>query len=219
VRKDALRWKQAAFPFAPADDASNVIWQDPSAYNPYTQGPPYLPEVKTAKVASIQDIVSDAPDAALPALVTVLRAVAMVHQTHHWLTYGSTYYADHLLFERLYNAFPEEIDKIAERAVGTGASKTAIHAGVQANQVARCVETLCGDGSTFGEGENPDSFVATSLKAERWVLDSIKNVAESLKAVGQLSRGTDNLLQGVEDKHEEHVYLLTQRSLTASWKA
>jgi hypothetical protein len=35
-----------------------------------------------------------------------------------------------------------------------------------------------------------------------------------LEQKGQLSNGTDNLLQGVADKHEEFVYLLKQRCLT-----
>jgi DNA-binding ferritin-like protein len=213
-----LRWKQAAFPFAPATpaaDASETIWQDPSSYNPYTQGPPYLPEVKMARVASVQDvtsIVAAAPDTALPAILTLLRALAMVHQSHHWLTYGPAFYGDHILFERLYNDIVGEIDQVAERAVGMGASKTALHPGAQAAQVARIVEALCGNGVTFGEGENPDVYVSTSLRAERWFLDCMKQLSASLSAVNQLSRGTDNLLQGIEDKHEEHVYLLIQRT-------
>jgi hypothetical protein len=69
---------------------------------------------------------------------------------------------------------------------------------------------------TVGEGENPDAYVLTSLRAERWFLDCVKQLSASLSAVNQLSRGTDNLLQGIEDKHEEHVYLLLQRSQTVS---
>ena len=217
---NSLKWKIGAAPFQPAPDtgdASQAIWQDPSSYNPYMQGPPYLPglpyqpEVKTASVQDVVTLAQTAPEAALPAILTLLRALAMIHQTHHWLTYGPSFYADHLLFERLYNALVGEIDQVAERAVGTGASKAALHPGAQSKQVARIVEALCGDGLTFGEGENPDSYIATSLKAERWFLDCVKTLATSLEGVGMLSRGTDNMLQGVEDKHEEHVYLLLQR--------
>lgn len=213
------RWKVGAAPFGPAPsqpaDAVETIWQDPSSYNPYTQGPPYLPEVKFARKASVQDVVTlaqSAPDAALPAILTVLRALAVVHQSHHWLTYGPVFYADHLLFERIYNDLVGEIDQVAERAIGTGASKTALHPGAQTKQIAVIVQALCGDGVTVGEGENPDTYVATSLRAERWLLECIKTVSSALESVGMLSRGTDNLLQGIEDKHEEHVYLLVQRT-------
>jgi hypothetical protein len=232
------RWKVGAAPFQPtaptSGDASEAIWQDPSSYNPYMQGPPYLPglpyEGRVARVASAQEIESvvlEAPNTALPAILTLLRALAMVHQSHHWLTYGPAFYGDHLLFERLYDDIGDEIDKVAERAVGSGASKTALHPGAQALQIARVVEALCGNGVTFGEGENPDSYVSTSLRAERWFLGCVKQLAASLDAVDQLSRGTDNLLQGIEDKHEEHVYLLLQRTggdqampkTAADWKA
>lgn len=224
-----LRWKTAA---QPTSDATDAIWQDPTSYNPYMQGPPYLPglpyqpDVKVARVvtASIVDEAVQVPDAILPTALTLLRALAMVHQSHHWLTYGPPFYADHQLFERLYNGIVGEIDQIAERAVGTGASKEALHPGAQAYQVTRIVQALCGDGTTFGEGESPDSYIATSLKAEQWFVASVAQMATALKDAGKLSRGTDNLLQDIEDKHEEHVYLLQQRSQAVvassdpSWK-
>jgi DNA-binding ferritin-like protein len=222
-----LAWKKVgAYPFAPvaptAEDASHSIWQDPSSYDPYTQGPPYLPERKGNRTASVQEVVAGvlevtiaAPEAVLPAILTLLRSLAMVHQSHHWLTYGGVFYADHLLFDRLYNDVVGEIDQVAERAVGQGSPLSMIHPGAQAKQVARVVETLCGDGETFGEGENPDSFIATSLKAERWFLDCVRQMVASLEQVDRLSRGTDNLLAGIEDKHEEHVYLLLQRGKPA----
>lgn len=222
-----LSWKKVgAYPFAPvapaSEDASHAIWQDPSSYDPYTQGPPYLPERKGGRTASIQGVVAGVledtladPEAALPAILTLLRSLAMVHQSHHWLTYGGTFFGDHLLFERLYNDIVGEIDQVAERAVGQGSPLSMIHPGAQAKQVALVVETLCGNGETFGEGENPDSFIATSLKAERWFLDCMKQMVASLERVDRLSRGTDNLLAGIEDKHEEHVYLLLQRGKPA----
>jgi hypothetical protein len=86
-----LNWKTAA-------DATQAIWQDPSSYDPYTQGPPYLPESPSRRTAS-QKVSSEF---GLPEALAALRALAMVHQTHHWLTSGPAFYADHLLFERLY---------------------------------------------------------------------------------------------------------------------
>ena len=101
-----------------AGDATHVIWQDPSSYKPLFHGPPYLPgmevqgtKVASKKVASVADTVSEV----LVAVLVSLRALALLHQTHHWLSDGPEYYADHLLFERLYNETVEEIDAIGER--------------------------------------------------------------------------------------------------------
>lgn len=203
------------------DDATKVIWHDPSSYDPFFHGPPYLPgmKVRTERTASAKVRLAYAQGAELPALLTLLRALSMVHQSHHWLTKGAAFYADHLLFERLYNDIVPEIDGIGERAVGSGCDRTLVHPGVQAQGVTRVIEALCGNGITFGEGENSESYVATSLKAEKWFLVCARQLAESMKATNELSRGTDNLVAGIEDKHEEHVYLLSQRSNTASWKA
>jgi hypothetical protein len=38
-------------------------------------------------------------------------------------------------------------------------------------------------------------------------------LAECLKECGLMTRGLDNLLAGIEDKHESNVYLLKQRIL------
>ena len=42
----------------------------------------------------------------------------------------------------------------------------------------------------------------------------IKNV-DDLKEMGLLTRGLDNMIAGIEDKHESHVYLLKQRCMNS----
>jgi hypothetical protein len=61
-----------------------------------------------------------APAAELGVLLSALKALAVVHQSHHWQTRGVTYYGDHLLFERIYGNVDGEVDGIAEKAVGFG---------------------------------------------------------------------------------------------------
>jgi hypothetical protein len=236
-----LEWKKVAAqggPFAPdtdhpgvspsntpPDDATHVIWQDPTSYNPFFHGPPYLPgmKVRVDRKASTEDLRSFAASMAtqqghgLPATLALLRALTVIHQSHHWLTYGEAYYADHLLFERLYNETVGEVDSVAEKALGTGCPKVLIHPGLQSKAVAVLVTKFCGNGVTVGEGENPQAYVESSLRAENYFLTCTKQVAENMKGLGELTRGTDNLLAGIEDKHEGHVYLLTQRIQAASW--
>jgi hypothetical protein len=50
-----------------------------------------------------------------------------------------------------------------------------------------------------------------SLMAEMNFLSVMKHLCDSLKECGLMTHGLDNLLAGIEDKHEGHVYLLKQR--------
>ena len=235
------RWKTAAQsePFAPLpdhpgvsstgtppDDAPFVIWQDPSSYNPFFHGPPYLPgmKVRMDKTASQKTLVTAAAKLAagcnfgLPAALVFLRALAIIHQSHHWLTYGESYYADHLLFQRLYEETVEEVDTVAEKAVGIGCPTDKIHPGVQTKLIAHIVEHFCGNGVTEGERQNAKSYLETSLSAETNCLACLAQISATMKAKGELSRGVDNMLAGIEDKHESHIYLLKQRLTPDPWK-
>jgi DNA-binding ferritin-like protein len=216
-----------------------AIWHDPTTYDMLRHGPPYLPEpVKIGKVASgasvlkdeirplvekmgadamtsmlviIQHIkadFADMPMSMMAVLLAFLRAESMVHQAHHWQTRGESYYGDHLLFERLYTAVVEDIDKVAERMVGSGhhiLAQPVFHA----KHTSAVVQCFYGDAPP-----NPtsDEYVLISLRAALRTLVVLKIVYASLEHAGLLSHGTDNLLQGVADKHEEQVYLLKQRA-------
>ena len=189
--------------------AADVIWQDPSSYDPFSHGPEYLPPRKVAKVAALggsmlATVGLSRPEMALPAVLVMLRSLAMIHQTHHWCTSGESYYADHLLFERLYGGVVAEIDSVAERAVGTGSQRLIQDAQNQASAVQRVVAMFPNDGTARG-------MLTTSLEAEKCFSECVPEVVKALKDAGMLSRGTDNLLAGIEDKHEEHCYLLQQR--------
>lgn len=200
--------------------ATYAIWQDPSSYDPARHGPPYLPPPKTARTAGLASDVLSATGYetvydALPAILVLLRAVAIIHQTNHWSTHGPTYYADHLLFERLYNDLADEIDSVAERAVGSGQGKKIADARAQMSGVQRVVAMLYPADMEDGSSE---TYVETSLRAETFFLECMKDLTSKMKDQGTLTRGTDDLLAGIEDKHEEHTYLLKQR-IADEWKA
>jgi hypothetical protein len=223
-------WKSAqAYPFAPdplhpgvspmttpVGDATHVIWQDPTSYNPFFHGPPYLPgmKVRVDKTASEGD--SRSMLVAINGLVSVLvflRSLSLIHQSHHWLTSGENYYSDHLLFERLYNQTQEEIDKVGEKAVGAGDLKY-IYPGPQSLLISQVVGSLC-------NGSKPGAFVEVSVEAERRFILHLRYIMKQMEAKGFLTKGIDNLLAGIEDTHEGHLYLLDQRMKRNSdpWKA
>ena len=188
-----------------SEDATQAIWQDPSSYDPYLHGPPYLPSTRLKAASQVFGSFATAPGTELAALLVFLRAVAMVHQTHHWVTKGASSFADHLLFERLYNGMLAEIDAVAERTAG--GPGTLLIADFRAQSA--CVTDIL---NYLGQpADDGISMVQKSLEAEELLGIGITKVVEAMRVNNTLSRGTDNLIAGIEDKHEEHKYLLQQR--------
>ena len=233
-------------------DSVYAVWHDPMTYDHLRMGPPYLPgpydhkavgrpkfasefvrgpvrklianEVKTADAelsGLLQHFVGEyeaMPMAELGALLAYLRGLNFIHWTHHWQTRGGSFYGDHQLFMRLYEETVPMIDSIAERTVGAG-GVVLVHPVVQAAHCAAIVDSLY-NGAPINPG--PEDYVLLSLKGCLRFLVLLRMVYDALDQRGLLTHGTDNLLQGVADKHEEFVYLLKQRSAvrTASdaWK-
>jgi len=211
-------------------DSIYVIWQDPTQYEHDEHGPPYLPnrlasvrpavkglirQAAVGKASTFFDVVKkvledyqSVPLPSLGAVLAFLRALSVIHQSHHWMTTGPAFYADHLLFDRIYNDLLSEIDAIAERAVGMS-SPVLVQPMLQVKHVGLLVSALYEEGS---DRETPsDAMIQRSLVAELRFLLLMQVLTKELKESGELTRGTDNLLAGIEDKHEEHVYLLKQR--------
>lgn len=218
-------------------DPYHEVWQDPSEYDHELHGPPYLPsqQISGVKLAARQMVLKEAhgktahlhqfihqivdgyqsyPVAELGSVLAFLRAMGVVHQTHHWQTRGAQSYSDHLMFDRLYGDIFNEIDRVAERAVGSG-NINLVNPIINSMHVAAIVAELY-HGSEAGT--TPDGYVAISLRAEVKFLAFMQIIAGLMKGKGQLSRGTDNLLQEIEDKHEEHVFVLKQRSQSGEIK-
>lgn len=138
----------------------------------------------------------------LSALLSLIRAVTQIHQAAHWQSRGMAYYGDHLLFQRLYEATDKEADPVAERAVGMG-GPAMVDPIAQAAQTHSMIESLRGTGRMIRDDMD---LAVISLGAERAVLFAVDEMLRR-----QQTNGTQNLLQGIADTHEGHVYLLQQR--------
>lgn len=198
------------------EESIQVVWHDPTSYQALRHGPPYLPVPGDVKLSSDQRsqvrrmakkasalIAPEIPqfqDSPFPSILAALQAAALTHQVHHWMAKGPTFFADHGLFERLYNTLPELIDQVAEKAVGVGVVLTD---GDQAHNIATYV-------GMFSRGGH--DMVARSLKATYVCLEVVRQTLEALEAKDLLSHGVSNLLEGVADKLETSAYLLQQRS-------
>jgi len=137
----------------------------------------------------------------LVAVMVDLVALYRLLQTLHWQSSGETSYQDHLLFQRLYEDVPKEIDSTAERLVGLFGEGSVDPGAIEARVVRRI--------TSWQEIPQPS---VRALMAERDVLETLRSAA----LVFHEDPGTENLLQGFSDKHMEHAYLLQQRTKRAS---
>jgi DNA-binding ferritin-like protein len=145
----------------------------------------------------------------LASLLAILRMGPFIHQTHHWQTRGKSYYADHLLFERLYNESQTFIDQVAERTVGLG-DESLVCPVRQVLLISKLIPMFTSGGSL-----RPDEMVEISLRVESFIVSVIDKTMKALEASGSLTHGTSNLLEGAADLHETFVYLLQQRTKVA----
>lgn len=130
-----------------------------------------------------------------------LRALGIVHQAHHWQTLGSSFYGDHLLFQRLYDAVGNEVDSLAEKVVGLD-SPALTNYFLQMKHMKAFMDAI-------SNSEKPPMVV--SLQAEIVLIAVGEMIQKRLEEEGLLTVGVANLLGDILDRHESHVYLLQQR--------
>lgn len=159
-------------------------------------------------LSQLCEIWSCLPYCELSVLVSSLKALASIHQSHHWQASGDTSYGDHLLYERLYNGVLGQIDSIAEKAVAFGGEDLVCPQKLEV-QTMDFVSAVCACNSNLVSAGG--RLAAQSLEAEKHFTNLLGMVIDSLKAKGQLTHGISNLLEGVADAHETNCYLLGQR--------
>jgi DNA-binding ferritin-like protein len=141
-----------------------------------------------------------APDALLAALLELWATLRAAHHTYwtlHWRSRGASFYGDHLLYQRLYEARVKEIDRMAETIAAVYGSDhlAAVEAWAAANRVLLAT----------GNAPNP------GLRVAELTLHAANRVNN---AIGQHPYGiaVNNVIAGIADAALESVYLLQQRS-------
>ena len=149
----------------------------------------------------------DAKYAELGVYIDLLRALSLLHHTHHWQSQGSQFYGDHLLYQRLYELADGQIDGVGEKAVGLGSPELVMSRHSLEN-MRRYIEAL----------EDADMMDAPALKmakrsllAEKSFITAGEKLMDQLKSKGLLTRGVEQLLGTILDTHEGVLYLLKQR--------
>jgi DNA-binding ferritin-like protein len=141
--------------------------------------------------------------AELVAVLGALRGLSLLHQTHHWQSFGPQFYGDHLLYERLYNDIVPQVDATAEKIVGLNKASLV---GFEKHVI-----TLSAFLKNVKVHSSSDDFARRSLEAELMFIDLVEAVMDKLKVGGLLTRGLEQHLGNIADKHEEFVYLLKRR--------
>lgn len=156
-------------------------------------------------------VYGDSQYAELAVFLDFLKTLQMLHQEHHWQANGNDSYGDHLLFQRLYEGVQAEIDQLGEKTVAMGGMRL-VDSRLSIENINRFLNAVI-ESSDVGQYSNL-TRIKMSLLAERSFLSAGEKLMDMLASKKQLSRGIENLLGGILDAHETHVYLLDQRSKT-----
>lgn len=148
------------------------------------------------------------PMGELSALVALLRAEAEIAQSHHWQSRGPNFLSDHQLYQQIYETVFEQVDGLAERAVGLG-SIALVQPVFQAETTHMLVSALYGGNRGTLD---PEEMAKVTLGAVNTVLDAIALCIKGLSTRNKLTLGLENLLQTYADEQEKLGYFLRQRT-------
>jgi hypothetical protein len=132
--------------------------------------------------------------------ISYLRSIAIVHQNHHWITKGKSFYGNHLLFERIYKSAQEDADLMAEKFVGVFNAEC-----LDLNLQSKLMSKILGE---HGSGDP----IKTSLKIETEFLAFCQKFYDILDKQDSLTLGLDDAIMSVSSSREGAVYLLKQAS-------
>lgn len=132
--------------------------------------------------------------------VATLRQIYLTHQYSHWTTRGEAFYADHLVFERLYKAAQDDADLAAEKMIGLFGSE-GVDYDAQRNFMSKLAAKYA---------ELNGSPLEMSLQIEKDFLKFSKEAYDALEEEGVLSLGLDDMIMSIASKREESCYLLQQ---------
>lgn len=140
-------------------------------------------------------------------ILACLRATQWHAWVTHWKSSGPNYYADHLLFQRIYEGtgggpnINAQIDGLGERIVALYGSK-----GIDA-------EVIIGKAHKFIREIKGKEPISGSLYLEEKLLEALQKAISSLSDLSpSYSVNLDNYLRSLGDERSTVVYLLRQRS-------
>lgn len=132
----------------------------------------------------------------LQEILAMLRAQYWFYYNAHWQTKGENFYQQHILFERLYGALPNEIDSLAEKLVSyfgdsaVDASKTMKKSQFWLDKWTRL------------------EFIEGAIESEKDLQRALQEGYTKLKELDDITLGLDDYLMATANAHETNLYLL-----------
>lgn len=139
--------------------------------------------------------------APLAGFLCATEALQMVHHSHHWQTLGETFYADHQLFQKLYESVQADIDTLGEKLIGLSKEPKLTNYFARMKGMQKFLDLVT----------TSESYTKVSFRAVKLYVKAGEMVMKSLEEAGLLSPGLEQTLGTILEKTEEHVYLLQQR--------
>jgi len=150
----------------------------------------------------------------LAALAYYAKALeAWFHAAHHAAA-GIGFAGDHaILYGEIYAKADDEFDDLVERAVGlSGDASFADPVMVLRGTLGVLAPSRGGTTAWPSAVGGPDEIATNAVTVNRVFIDAVKATTERLRAAGELTQGTDNMLAQVADDHEKIGYKLGQRA-------
>lgn len=130
--------------------------------------------------------------------IAFLRALAIIHQNHHFVVRGNSFFSQHQMFDKLFSRANEDVDMMSEKLVGIFGSD---FLDLQAQgQIIRHILERHSNGDP----------IEISLNAEKEFLKVSENFYEALKTEDKLTMGLDDAIMGIFNTHENSIYYLKQ---------
>lgn len=141
--------------------------------------------------------------APLAAFLAITEALRMLQHSHHWQTKGENFYGDHLLFQRLYEAMHGEVDMLGEKLIGVSQDASLTNYFKRVKVIEQFLKAVT---------HSDQPYINVSHNAELTYVRMGGELMNQLEQAGILTRGLEQMLGNILDKHEEHIYLLDQRA-------
>lgn len=151
-------------------------------------------------------------------LLGLIRLLHMSYHHCHTNTQGPTYYGDHLLLQRLYDAgtgSPDlvgELDSLMEKMKGLG-----LQGPVRLDEILKRLQDYYGHFQLDSRVESVDparffpALLDIEVELQRVLTDFNSLLAEQPDLLLENNDGLINLLQGTADAHQANIYLIQQR--------
>ncbi len=152
-------------------------------------------------VVALVSVPESACNDAWSGVISGLHALAVSTQSAHWRAIGENFYSDHLLYQRMYEEILKEIDEVGEKFVGMNGDESILDPRKLMSASVSATQQMI----TAGD------LASTLLSAQKNFLNRVLALSKILEASGKYTPGIENMLDGIIDRHEGHIYLLQRR--------